>query len=125
MSLIQSQINSIAAIALDASLNAVSQEYLTSNYYSKSEFIQAMGEKQNAITQAVATIPLGTSPDFTYFVDVTGTSYPLFSSDDIIWKKKDNNISLRADSYTHLNLPTNREVYTRVARGTRKKKRLP
>ena len=26
---------------------------------------------------------------------VSGTSYPLFSSDDIIWKKKDNNIYLK------------------------------
>jgi hypothetical protein len=53
-----------------------------------------LNSKSNSITQAPATITVGQPADFTYFVDASSNSFPLFSSDDIVWSKNDNNISL-------------------------------
>ena len=44
-----------------------------------------LNSKSNSITQAPATITVGQPADFTYFVDANSNSYPLFSSDDIVW----------------------------------------
>jgi hypothetical protein len=57
--------------------------------------------KASGITTAPATIILGQSSDFTYFVDEHSVSYPLCSSNDIVYSKNNNNISLNiSQSYT-------------------------
>ena len=94
MSLIDSKINSIAAIAIDTSLNYASIDYLNENYYNNTTLLTALNSKQRNIVQAPATITLGQSADYTYFVDANANSYPLFSSPDIVWNKQNNNISL-------------------------------
>ena len=53
-----------------------------------------LNNKSNSITQAPATITVGQPAEFTYFVDANSNSYPLFSSNDIVWSKTDNNINL-------------------------------
>ena len=53
-----------------------------------------INSKSNTIVQAPATITLGQPADFTYFVDANSNSYPLFSTNDIVWSKNDNNINL-------------------------------
>ena len=53
-----------------------------------------INNKSNTIVQAPATITLGQPADFTYFVDANSNSYPLFSTNDIVWSKNDNNINL-------------------------------
>ena len=92
MSLLESKINSIVAIALDTALNSARLDYVNETFYSKSDAVSALGAKQKNIILAPATITLGQSADYTYFVDTNSYSYPLFSSQDIVWRKKDNNI---------------------------------
>jgi hypothetical protein len=94
MSLLESKINSIAAIAVDAALNSARLDYVNQTFYSKSDAASALSTKQQNIILAPATITLGQSADYTYLVDTNSYSYPLFSSQDIVWRKKDNNISL-------------------------------
>ena len=53
-----------------------------------------LNNKSSSITQAPATITVGQSAEFTYFVDANSNSYPLFASSDIVWSKNQNNISL-------------------------------
>jgi hypothetical protein len=94
MSLLESKINSIVAIALDTALNSARLDYVNETFYSKSDAVSALNAKQQNIILAPATITLGQSADYTYLVDTNSYSYPLFSSQDIVWRKKDNNISL-------------------------------
>ena len=94
MRLINSKLNSIAAIAIDTSLNYASIDYLNENYYNNTTLLTALNSKQKSIVQAPTTITLGQSADYTYFVDANANSYPLFSSPDIVWNKQNNNISL-------------------------------
>ena len=93
MNLLESKLNSIAAIALDTSLNSARLDYVNENFYNKSYVISALNNKQASIVEAPATVSLGQPADYTYFIDSTSVSYPLFNSKDIIWTKFNNNIS--------------------------------
>ena len=94
MNLLESKLNSIAAIAIDASLNSARLDYVNENFYNKSFVISALNNKQSSIVEAPATVTLGQSADYMYFIDSTSLSYPLFSSKDIVWSRFNNNISL-------------------------------
>ena len=94
MNLLESKLNSIAAIAIDASLNSARLDYVNENFYNKSFVISALNNKQSSIVEAPATVTLGQSADYMYFIDSTSISYPLFSSKDIVWSRFNNNISL-------------------------------
>ena len=98
MSIIESRLNSIAALAIETSLKSATVQYINSNFVSKTDNVTALNSKQNNITEAPATITLGQPDDYTYFVDSTSKSYPLFSSHDIVWSKSNNNIRLNISS---------------------------
>ena len=93
MNLLESKLNSIAAIAIDASLNSARLDYVNENFYNKSFVISALNNKQASIVEAPATVSLGQPADYTYFIDSNSVSYPLFNSKDIVWTKFNNNIS--------------------------------
>jgi hypothetical protein len=49
MSLLESKINSIAAIAVDAALNSARLDYVNQTFYSKSDAVSALSSKQQNI----------------------------------------------------------------------------
>ena len=77
MNLLESKLNSIAAIAIDASLSSARLDYVNENFYNKSFVISALNNKQASIVEAPATVTLGQPADYTYFIDATSISYPL------------------------------------------------
>ena len=64
MNLLESKLNSTAAIADDASLNSARIDYVNQNFYNKANAVTALNSKQKTIVEAPATLILGQSADY-------------------------------------------------------------
>ena len=88
MNLLESRLNSIAAIAIDTSLNSARIDYVNEIVYNKVDAVTALNSKQKTIVEAPATVTLGQRADSVYFTDSSSMSYPLFNSKkNIVWTK--------------------------------------
>ena len=83
MNLLESKLNSIAAIAIETSLNSARIDYVNENLYNKADAVTALNSKQKTIVEAPATVILGQYADYIYFIDSTSITYP-FSHQKIL-----------------------------------------
>ena len=58
-----------------------------SGVINNTDLTNKLNNNSSKISMAPATIVLGQPADFTYFVDENSRSYPLLSSDEIVWSK--------------------------------------